>query len=198
MQLYPQSALNYNEDTNELEITAPVKIGDIESGNYIQIEDNGSVVFNNESGLVFGEIYAHDANDTLTISGSGKANKVQVTTFDTDGLSNNVTPDQANSHITIDKSGIYLCVISISAESGSGVGFEAGFSAWKNNGTDEFENIHAHRNLSGGGGDTGSISMSGIIDLVAGDTVEIWTWNETNTVNVIVDDITLSLVQIGG
>jgi hypothetical protein len=52
--------------------------------------------------------------------------------------------------------------------------------------------------MAGAGGDTGSISMNGIIACYVNDTIEIWMWNEDNTNNVIVDDITLSLVQIGG
>lgn len=49
MEMYPQSALSYNEDTNELEITAPVKIGDISGGNYLQIEQDGTAQANNDA-----------------------------------------------------------------------------------------------------------------------------------------------------
>jgi hypothetical protein len=166
--------------------------------NYMQIESNGSVVFVGTAGLAFAEIYAHDAADTLAIAASGVANKVQITTFDTNGESNNMTPDHTNDHITVDKPGMYLCTVSLSALSAAGAGYELGVSLWKNNGDTQFDNVHAHRDLAGGGGDTGSITLSGIVDLAASDTMEIWVWNETNTTDVVIEDITLSLVQIGG
>ena len=40
--------------------------------------------------------------------------------------------------------------------------------------------------------------MTGLIDLAINDTIEVWVWNETNTGDIIVDDITLNLIQIGG
>jgi hypothetical protein len=150
------------------------------------------------TGLPYGEIYAYDSNTTITITASGIANKVQVTAFDTNGASNQMTPDHTNDHITVTKAGVYLCTVSISAESVGGAAYEIGFSVFKNNGATQFQNLHVHRNLSGAGGDTGSLSMTGLITLAANDTVEVWTYNETNTSNIIVDDITLSLVQVGG
>jgi hypothetical protein len=198
MELLPQNALSYDLDSETLHIDAPTKIGDVPGGDYLDFEDDGAVVFNGAAALACGEISAQNVADTITISGTGQANKVQVTSFDTNGPSKNMTPDHTNDHITVDKAGLYLCTISIAAESAAGAGFKAGFSLWKNNGTTEFGNLHAHRNLSGGGGDFGSITMSGIVQLEVGDTIEIWTWNETNTVDIVVDDITLSLLQIGG
>ena len=43
-----------------------------------------------------------------------------------------------------------------------------------------------------------SISLSGIATLAVGDTVEVWIQNETGTNDVIVEDISLSIVQVGG
>jgi hypothetical protein len=149
------------------------------------------------SGLPYAEIYAYDANATVTISGVGIANKAQVTTFAANGASNQMTPDHTNDHITVDKAGVYLCNVTISAESVGGAGYEVGFSVFKNNGATQFQNLHVHRNLSGAGGDTGSMGMTGIITLSANDTVEVWVYNETNTSNVIIDDITMNLVMVG-
>ena len=59
-------------------------------------------------------------------------------------------------------------------------------------------NVHAHRRMSGGGGDVGSASLSGIIDVSANDELEMWLHNETNTDNPTVEDITISIFQIGG
>ena len=110
-----------------------------------------------------------------------------------------MTPDHTNDHITVTIAGHYLCNVSISAESASGGrADEFGFAVYKNNGATIFANCHSHRELTGGSGDTGSVSLSGILDLAVSDTIEVWTWNEDSTDDLVVDDITLSLVQIGG
>lgn len=150
-------------------------------------------------GLTFGEIYASDVSDELTITGTGIANKVQITSFSVDGLSNNLTPDHTNDHLTITKAGVYKCAVSISCSSAATGGADLfGFAVFKNNGATEFANCHGHRKLSGGGTDNGSVSISGIIDLAVNDTIEVWCWNENSTDNIVIDDITLSLIQIAG
>jgi hypothetical protein len=142
---------------------------------------------------IYAEISASDASDTIAIGSSGQANKVQVTTFNTNGNSNDMTPDHTNDHITCDVAGDYVCSVNITAESVPGAGYQVGFSVYKNNGATEFVNVHAHHDFTGGGGDTDSISMSGNITLAVNDTIELWVWNETSTSNVIIDDVTLHL-----
>jgi len=151
------------------------------------------------TGWAFAEIYAYDVNDTIAIAGAGKANRAQITSFNANGVSNNMTPDHTNDHITVTKAGMYLCTASITIEStGAGGADTIGISLYKNNGATEYPNVHAHRRLAGGGGDVGSASLSGIVDLAVNDTIELWTWNEDGADDVVVDDVTLSLVQIGG
>ena len=43
-----------------------------------------------------------------------------------------------------------------------------------------------------------NMNISGIIQLNANDTVELWVWNDLATNDVIIDDVTLSLIQISG
>lgn len=151
------------------------------------------------SGLPYGEIYGYNVSSTITISGTGIANKVQITAFAANGESNLTTPDHDNDHITIQKTGKYMVTVSITIESaGAGLASDIGISIFKNNGATEFQNLHCHRRLVGGGVDAGSCSISGIASLAANDTIEMWIWNDTNTDDVVVDDVTLSLVQIGG
>lgn len=61
----------------------------------------------------YGEIYAADVADEITITIAGKANKVKITSFAVNGVFNNCTPDQANNNITIIKQEFtkltYLC-----------------------------------------------------------------------------------------
>ena len=145
----------------------------------------------------YGEIYAYDSGSEIAFGGSLIANKAQITSFNNNGVSSSMTPDHTNDHIIVTEAGNYLCRVSISAESaGGGGGDEFGFAVYKNNGATLFENLHAHRLLSGGGGDTGSVGLSGIITLIVGDTIEVWVWNEDSDDSLIVDDITLTLVLL--
>ncbi len=122
-----------------------------------------------------------------------------MTSFDTNGVSNLMTPDHTNDHITVVKAGVYLCRVSLHvASAGGGGADEFGFSLYKNDGTVEFANIHAHRLMAGGGGDVGAMGLSGLVDLAVDDTIELWCWNENSTDDIVIEDITLSLVMVGG
>lgn len=165
----------------------------------ISINDNGILLFESGAGLPIAEIYAYDVADTIAIAASGKANKVQVTSFDTNGLSKTgLTPDHTNDHITIGVACYCLCTVSLVLETtGAGAAIQVGASVYKNNGATELQNVHAHRRLTGGGTDAGSLSLSGVIDCAAADTIELWIWNETNTDDIVVDDVTLTLIMVG-
>jgi len=147
-------------------------------------------------GVVFGEIYATDNTTETTITSSGVA--VQVTIFDTNGENNNTTPDHTNDHITISKAGKYLVNVSATVNSVSGSASRFELSVQSNNGSGIVSGLVCNRNISGGGGVSGVISISGLCDCALNDTMEIWLENETNTQNYIVENISLSLVQIGG
>ena len=147
--------------------------------------------------VYYGGIYASDVSDELTIASSGQANKIQITTFDKNAHSDGVTSVHGSNHLLIDHAGIYFCVCSLAVESVGGTSATFGFAVYKNSGSTEFENIHAHRDLASGGGDVGSVTMHGHIDLVVGDTIEVWVWNEDNTSNIVIDDVTLCLHRMG-
>lgn len=145
--------------------------------------------------LRYGEIYVEDNSTETTISVA--TTWYQVTVFDTNGLSNDSSPDHTNDHIEIDHDGVYLVVASCSIKSaaaGTGATYEV--EVRKNNGATSLQNLHFDRRLSGGGTDVGSASISGIVALVDGDTVELWVQNKTNTDNIIFEDITLSVIEI--
>ena len=144
----------------------------------------------------YGEIYCYESSSTETITGTGIANKVQISCFSVNGLSKLTTPAHASDHITVTKAGVYKAMVSMSLESTGGTPYVLSAGLWTNNGTVQFQNVHMSRALSGGGSDTGSTSMNGLCTFAANDTVEVWIWNETNTNNVIVDEITLSLIRI--
>jgi hypothetical protein len=159
----------------------------------------GDLIFTAAGGGVpFGEISAYNQSDELTISGSGISNKVQVTTFNSNGVSNLSVPSHGSDHITISRSGVYSVNVSVSLDSVAGSGGTIGIGLFKNNGTTQFQNVHATHDLAGGGGEAASLSLSGLIDVNNTDTIEVWVWNDSNSNNVVVDDITLSLSMIGG
>jgi hypothetical protein len=147
------------------------------------------------SGLSFGEITVVSNTIETTITTQGVS--VQITVFDTNGCSNNTTPDHTSDDITILKEGCYLVNVSATVNSIAGAASKLEITCKKNNGTSDVI-PHMDRNMAGGGGEAGVISMSGIADLAVNDTIEIWIENETNTQNYVVEDISLSLVQIGG
>ena len=183
-------------DRFKIDAAGVTHIGD--GTNEMQISGIGDVLFVGGAGLVYANMYAHDNATPTTITTGGEANKVQIVIFNANGLSDNMTPDHNNDHITVVKAGHYIAHVSITASGAGGDQDEFGFGMWKNNGNTEFPNVHGHRNLAGGAGDIGSIHLSGIVDLAANDTIEVWCWNEDDTDDVTIDDISLSLIQIGG
>lgn len=171
-----------------------VRMGDWDT-NYVEVDKAGDVVFVGGAGLAFGEICAKDNATPMTLN---SAAKVQVTIFDVDGVSNNMTPDHTNDHITVTKAGMYLCTVSMAVENGAGASHKVDASVWKNNGATEFINTHTHRDLAAGS-DVGSMSLSGIIDLAVNDTIEVWLDTDRGSDSAVtVEDITLSLVMVGG
>ncbi len=147
-------------------------------------------------GLAFAGISVKDNTDAVTLNSAAKD---QVTNFDTNDPSNNATPDHTNDHITTDKKGDYFAIISLDVQNNAAQAHKVDVSLWKNNGATEFLNVHNHRNLSGGSTDVASMSLSGFIEVAAGDTLEIWA--DTGTAgdrSVTFEDITLSILQVGG
>jgi hypothetical protein len=175
------------------------RIGDAGGSDYIEIEGDGDLNFVGGAGLQYGSVYGEDTATTITISGTGVANKVQITAFDTNGVSNgSVTPDHTNNHLTVGKAGDYDIKCYLTCESVVGAAANFGFQVFINNGATIVSGAHAHRYLAGGGSDVGSVALGNQVALSANDTVEVWVWNDTNTQNVVISDITLVLTQIGG
>lgn len=148
------------------------------------------------SGLPYGGISAVDNATETTISTAGVA--VQITIFDTNNPSNLTTPDHTNDHVTINKAGDYFIAVSATVNSVAGASSRFEMTVQKNNGATLLAPLHCDRNIAGGGGSSGVISMSGIVTLAANDTVEVWIENETNTQNYVVENISLDMFMVGG
>jgi len=145
--------------------------------------------------LEFGGISVIENATQTTISTAGVA--VQITIFDTNEPANGTAPDHTNDHITVNKTGTYLITCAVTLISISGAGAKFHLDIRKNNGATIVGQIHTDRNMSGGGSDAGSATMSGLAVLSSGDTIETWVINETNTQNVIVEDINLAITMVG-
>ncbi len=199
--LFPFAQKGTIDNLYNIYLAAPASGGTVTNGWAIYSLDtnpsrlNGDLYFNTEdSGLLFAEIYARD-NTTLT---STSTTKTQITIFDTDGESNGMTPSHANDHITVVKAGKYKIDSSISIKNSSGAAHVISVEMYKNNGTGVFNNIHAGRTL-GVAADVGNMTMSGIVDVAANDTLEFWITSDSGTARTVtVEDINFCAIQIGG
>ena len=177
----------------KLQVVGAAKIGD-DNTNYMEVGTTGDVVFVGGAGLCFADIYARDNTTTTSTS----TTKTQILIFDTNGESNNMTPDHAQDHITVTKAGKYKIDASISIKNSSGSAHVISLEMYKNNGTGVFNNIHAGRTL-GTGTDVGNLTMSGIVDLAANDTIEFWITSDSGSARTVtVEDIDFCAIQIGG
>lgn len=144
----------------------------------------------------YGELSAEGVYSTVTITAAGEANKVQITVFDTNGISNRTLPNHTTDDITIVEAGVYRISCIINADSVAGPAVKFGISIFKNNGATQVNRHHVSFSFSGGGGEARSHSMTGIAALSVNDTVEAWVWNYAGTEDIVIDDISISLDRI--
>ena len=144
-------------------------------------------------GLEFGEIWVEGNATADTIA---TATNTQVLRFANNGESNGTTPDHTNDHITVATDGKYMITVSVSFSGDASVDWS--FGVYKNNGGTAFSNVHCNRKL-GSGGDIGSAGLTGIIDVSANDTIELWMQHGAGVnKDITIQDCTLSLVKVGG
>jgi hypothetical protein len=168
------------------------------SGTVVTTKQHSPIFSGEGSGFVFAEISAH-VNAVVTAL-PAQDTDYQITVFDTNGPSNNMTPDHTNDHITVDYAGKYLCMISVSFRANQSQADNFTFHVSKNNNDAEFENLHSDR-TTGTLQSFGSASLSGILDLAVDDTIELWVQRTTGggaSRDIVVKNVTLSLIQIGG
>jgi len=130
----------------------------------------------------YANIYASENSTETAIAASNTW--YQITVFDTNGPDNILVADYTNAHIVIKKTGVYLVAASISLDGTSGGGRSYEVTVFTNNGATELANVHA-------------ITIIGIALLNDGDTLETWIKNLTGTENALVEDISLTAIDIG-
>ena len=144
-------------------------------------------------GAVFGSLSAESNATATTISSSSTdfSNAVQVTIFDTDQSESGVDTDQSagNDHIVIKHAGWYN--LDVSASFSDGNSNTISYAFFKNNGATQLGSRCTRK--MGTGGDVGSTSGMGRVNLSVGDTIELWVQNESNADNVDFEDITMSV-----
>lgn len=179
---------------------AGVEKASIDKDGNIAVADadvGGDLVFTSVGdGLPYGEIYLKSNATETVITTAGVF--VQIAEFQTNGLSNLTTPDYTNDHITIVKTGVYDVSVAISLDGAGTSPAPFACSLFINNGTTEFPNVHGSTRVSGNANEEQFLSIHGKVSLTVGDTVEVWIKNRTGTQNIIVEDCTLTLMQIGG
>jgi len=148
--------------------------------------------------MIYGEIYVKDATTVHELS---SAAHTQITSFSAtpgvNGLSNGVTPDITNNHLTVNVKGNYFIAVSMSAGNDATQSHTIHVDMKKNNGATDFDNVHSHRLLTGGSGDRGSISLSGIVAAAKGDTLELWATSDDGTPRgVIFEDVTFTAIEV--
>jgi hypothetical protein len=159
--------------------------------------NTGNARFELQKPNAYGEIYSYNNATPVTVATAGTY--YQILTYHANGAAYDTIASYTEGHIKIQRSGVYNAQVSMTVQTEGGAGaVTADVDLKKNNGTTSFNNIHAHRRLAGGGNDIGSVSMSGLVTLATDDTVEVWIANETDTFNLVVEDINLTVNQIGG
>jgi hypothetical protein len=141
------------------------------------------------SGVPFADMSVK--NNAVTTTFGATSTYVQVTVFDTDGHNLDITPDHTNDHLTVNRDGFYYISCSVTLVGSGGSAQNIGLEIRKNNGTTVFNNIHQHRDLSGGASDTGFGPLTGVVQLNDGDTIELWCENTSNTNAIVFQNINL-------
>jgi len=158
-------------------------------------KENG--IIDNLIGHEQGCIYTRDNATVTTISGIGEGNKKKFDYFDQLGPNTSkIIPSIPNQDIEIVEDGIYEIILSITPDSVGGPAAAYGFGIYSSSGTVSHDMLHAHRNMAGGGGEFGSVSISGQDSLTAGTKLELYVWNDTNTQDIILADVTFSVKKL--
>lgn len=144
-----------------------------------------------------GCMYVKDNATVTVISATGVANKVKFTGFATLGPATPVIGvDIGSQDATLEENGVYEILCSITLDSVVGPATSFGLGIYSASGAVAHDMLHQHRNVNGGGGEEGSVTLSGQDFFSASDKIELYVYNMTNTQNVLLLDVTLSIKKI--
>ena len=163
--------------------------------NYFNVEADGDVVFVGGSGLVYG--FAYGSEIAWTQASAAQNTWYNIVDADiADGQLHNVTHD-GNGLLTVGYTGKYFVSANVSIEcSQAGKHIQVGIEV---NGSGSYEGTITNHLVTGSAAVEYALSLSGIIALSAGDTVEITIrTTDAGTPNLTVDHFNLSIIQVGG
>jgi hypothetical protein len=141
------------------------------------------------------EISGEDNHTTeTTIPGTSHdwSQKAQIETFDTNGPALRAIADHTENHIIVGVTGAYEITAHISMLGGANTVLS--FAVFRNNGADQL--IPRISRKVAGSADVGAASMGGLAALEAGDTIELWVQNETNSANMTAQDVSLFIQKV--
>lgn len=171
-------------------------IGNFAGNQYALYSQNGLLSFvGNSSGLPNAQIYNEDVGPTTTTISTSNT-WVQVLHFDANGPSVGATPDHTNDHITVLHSGTYLVTVTARVQFEISTSNTMEHRVFVNNGSSTGIVTLTQASNQGAGADV--ISFSGLAELSANDTVELWVRNINGTTNVAYHSLSMSLVMVGG
>lgn len=146
------------------------------------------------NGHTYGEISVKDNTTPLTLAA---ASIIKISVFDTNGFFNDTIPDHTNDNITINHTGIYEVGFNIHMINDAQQKHIVDVSLYANNGSIEFLNVHGHRTVSVSS-DVGAMSASGIVEILAGETIELWaTTDSASDRDIIFEDVNIHIVEVG-
>lgn len=119
--------------------------------------------------------------------------------FDTNAPADGAIPDHGNDHIAVLTTGIYYISCSIQFQADQANADTYVFHVSKNNNDAEFASLHGKRSTAATGR-IASITISGIVSLTAGDTIELWLHRTTsagNSRDITITNVSLSILWLG-
>ena len=183
------------DDVVFVESDGTVRIGD-KTTNYMKAGPTGNLLFVGSAGMAYGGMHYHGAGFNIVLAAQNTF--YQILGFDTNGVSNNTTPDNGNDHIILLNKGIYLVTCSISARSVGSNDYI--FAIRVNNGDTLYEHLQIHRTTNVASS-VGAATISGFGSFSANDTVEVWVQRTDGAAvskTITLEHITLSVLQVGG
>ena len=145
---------------------------------------------------IYGEVSIRD-NTNVTIIDTQDV-FVQVVDLDTRGLAKQLDVISNDSEIGAPTDVVSFIMCSISCEAADNANKNAfEFQIQKNDGSVALDNLIGIRSVSGPAGeDKMSVSLSGIVKVSKGDTIELWVRNRTSNRNILIRHCTLSAIRI--
>ena len=168
------------------------RLGDGGTTNYVEIEADGDVIYKGGAGIPFGNMYM-DGDFTTTI---GDANPAEIDTGLVTGKVHGITfPD--DHYLQVSAAGHYGITWSISFSLASAAGTPQIHGGIMVDDASMGEDGEGHRSINTAN-DVGSMSGNTVLDLATNQQVSLFVQNVTNTQDIIIDHVNVTIWMMGG